>query len=235
LRGLSSTMSSMITPLAVSSYARHDYEAMMRHMVRAVKLVSLGISIPLAAVCGLAVPFLGWWLGPEFKSLYPLVWWLLGHQVITCGVEPLYSVNMAANKMAVPGISTILGGMLKLGLSIVLVKYTNLGFYGVAIAGLCAFVLKNVLFTPWYAAYTLRLPSWPFYRCMFPSIFTFGIVSMMALWVARQFTPDTSLALALSFAILFVVTGAGVYFFAINSDDRSFLREVVPWTRKKTA
>ncbi|MGC8862356.1 MAG: lipopolysaccharide biosynthesis protein [Armatimonadota bacterium] len=226
LRGLSSTMSGMITPLAISSYARHDYETLVRHMSRAVKLVSLGMAIPLGTLCGIAAPFLVWWLGPQAKGTYPLVWWLLAHQVITCGVEPLYSITTAANRMAAPGISTVLGGLLKVVLSIVLVEYTGLGYYGVAVGGFCAFILKNAFFAPWYAAYVLQRSSRPFYAAMLPALFTFGAAAAAALGLVHVLNPTDFWSLAATAFVTFGASGLGVYYLAMDRSDRRFLNDV---------
>lgn len=233
LRTLSSTMSSLITPLAVSYYACGDYKSMTRQMARAVRFVSLGMAIPLATVCGIAAPFLAWWLGPECRALYPLVWWLLAHQVITCAVEPLYSINMAANRMSVPALVTVAGGVLKVVLSVALVKFTPLGIYGVAIGGFCAFVLKNTLFTPWYAAHTINVRSWPFYKAMVPSVVVFGVISLTALELTHHVSLHGFAQIAATVASVFLVSVVGTYYLAITEDDREFLRSAAPWNKKR--
>lgn len=235
LRGLSSTMSGMITPLTVSSYANDDYNTLARQMARAVRLTSLGMGIPLAIICGVAIPFLGWWLGPECKALYPLVWWLLAHQVVTCGVEPLHSVNLAANKMAVPALLTVAGGVFKVILSIVLVKYTSLGICGVAIAGFCAFMLKHVLFTPWYAAYILKIPSSVFYKPLLPSVIVFGAISLTALKLTQVVDMQRFPQLAASIIALLIVSILGVFYLAITKEDRAFLSSVMRKNRQEIA
>lgn len=235
LRGLFSTMSGMMTPVAIASYAKGDFDTLARHMSRAVKFVSLGAALLLAAVCGFASPFLSWWLGPEFRILYPLVWWLLAHMVITSGVEPLHSVNLAANRMAVPGVATVIGGILKLVAAILLVKFTSLGFYGVAIAGTVSLVLLHVCFTPLYVGRTLRMSSLPFYKALVPSVLTFAVASTLAAQVALRLSLATFPRLALSISALFVIFGTAAYFLALSGDDREFLKGISPFGKKKRA
>ena len=50
LKGLSSTMSGMVTPLAVASYATRDFDSLTRNISRASKFVSMGMSLPLGAL-----------------------------------------------------------------------------------------------------------------------------------------------------------------------------------------
>ncbi len=235
LRSLFSTMAGMMTPLAVASYAREDYAGLGKQMARAVKFVSLGSSLPLAAVCGLAAPFLTWWLGPQFKVLWPLVWWLLAHLLITSGVEPLHSVKLAANRMAVPGTMTILGGILKLVAAILLVKHTSLGFYGVAIPSALSLVALHTIFTPIYVGSILKMSSWPFYKALIPSVMVFAGASAGTAYFAMHTNLATFPRLAMSVVTIFVVCGAVIYFFALNGEDRQFLKGVIRNRGKRQA
>ena len=233
LRGLFSTMSGMMTPLAVASYARGDNESLGRNMARAVKFVSLGSTLPLAAVCGLAAPFLSWWLGPQFKDLWPLVWWLLAHLLITSGIEPLHSVKLAANKMALPGTLTVVGGILKLAGAILLVKYTSLGFYGVAISTALSLVALHTIFTPIYVGSILKMSSWRFYKALIPSALIFSAASISTACFAARTNLATFPRLAMSVIAIFAICGVVIYYLALNADDRDFLKSVV--RRRKSA
>ena len=79
----------------------------------------------------------------------------------------------------------VIGGVVKLIPTIALVKYTNMGIFGVALAGLLAFSIKNGVFNPWYAARILGVPSWPFYKSLIPSVFVYAAASGAAELVAR--------------------------------------------------
>ncbi|MHB9035562.1 MAG: lipopolysaccharide biosynthesis protein [Armatimonadota bacterium] len=227
LRGLSTMMCSLVVPVAIASYARNDWNALIRNSSRAVRFVSIGMAVPLAILCGLAGPFLTRWLGPEVvRILTPLVWLLLAHNVINCGVEPLFALSMAANRVAVPGIVTVVGGIVKVLLSIVLVKYTNLGFYGVAIAGLVSLTLKNSIFTPLYSGRILKSSSVPFFKALAPSVLVFGVVSLIASVLAKHVFLATYPRLFVAGTLLLVLSGLGVYFLALGKDDRAFIRRL---------
>ena len=227
LRGIASTMSSMVTPVAVACYARGDYDGLVRNSCRASKFVSVGMALLLGAVCGLAKPILGWWLGEKFVKLVPLVWWLMAHHVINCGVMPLFGVNLAANKIKVPGIATCIGGVFKVVLSVLLIKCTNLGIYGVAIGGMVAFTLKNALFTPYYAGKVIGRSSLPFFASLVPSILVLAAVSGLGTWAANTFDLAKFCLLAPAGIFLLVFGALFAWFIAFTPDDRDFFKNVL--------
>ncbi len=224
LRGLSTMMCSLVVPMAIASYARQDWNALIRNSARAVKFVSLGMAVPLGILCGLSVPFLTRWLGSDVVSLLaPLVWLLLAHNVINCAVEPLFAINVAANRVAIPGTITALGGIVKVVLAVALVRYTHLGIYGVAIAGVISLTLKNTIFTPLYAGRILNVSSLPFYKSLVPAVLIFGCLSMAGRALAAHFDLATVPKLLAVGLLLMAVAAACIYYLALNKDDRAFL------------
>lgn len=234
LRSLSSAMSGIMTPLSVSAYASGDHDALTRHITRAVRMVSLGAAVPLGIACGLAVPFLTWWLGPSFASLYPLVWLLLGYMVITCGVEPMFGVSLGANRMAAPAIVDLCSGLVKLALAIVLIKYTRLGMYGAAVATAVVFVAKYGGFTPWYTAHILERNSWVFYRSLLPAILVFPLVAACALLCTHAFLLTGLLRLALAAIAVTMLACLGIYRIVLDPRDRAFLKSVGTWSKHRS-
>ena len=235
LRVMSGLMSGMMMPLTMSYFARNDIPGLMRVSAKAVKFMSLGMAVPLGVTCGLVTPFITWWLGPKFASLWLVAWLLLAPQVWNSSMEPLFAINNAANKVAVPGIVAVLGGLVKLTLAIVLIKYARLGLVGVALANLISFGLKNIVFTPIYAAHILKTSSMPFYRGCVSSVFVFAATAGGSWWLTQMVSLSTFPRIAASGVGLLAIFGFLVYRFAMNNDDRRFLDQVAPWKKKGSA
>lgn len=235
LRVLSGLMSGMMMPLALSFYARNDWPGLIRTSAKAVRFMSLGMALPLGVACGFAVPFVEWWLGPkpEYAGLWLLIWLLLAPQVWNSAMEPLFGISTAANKVVIPGVAAIAGGVVKLVLAIVFVKYAAMGIAGVALANLISFSLKNVVFTPLYSGHILRSSSKPFYKAIAPSTLVFGAVALTS-WYLTQLCSLTSFpAILAAGALLIFVFALLVYQLVLNNDDRLFLAQVAPWAKKK--
>ncbi len=233
IRTFSSLISGMMLPLSVSYYARNDYVGLVRNTAKAVKFVSLGMALTIGLACGLIVPFISWWIGPKFAYLWVVAWLLLAPQVWNSAMDPLFAITNAANKMAIPGIVTVLGGLLKLVLAIVFVKYASLGLVGVALANLIAFGLKNIIFTPIYAASILKCSSRPFYRAAINSIFVFAGVAGTSWWITQVVKLNTFPMIAGIGLTLLALFALLTYRFAMNDDDRRFFVQVAPWNKKR--
>jgi len=228
LRSMTSMLITVLSPAMIAAYARQDTEGLLKNSARAVKFLSLALAIPLALLCGLSIPFLTWWLGPEFKSLNVLVWLMFSHLVLNLGVQPLGAIIGAANKLAVPGIAVVIGGVFNVGLAIAIVKYTNLGIRGVALAGLISLTLKNGIFTPIYSSIALGIPSRAFYKALAPPVFVFALTAIAGLGLSHSFELSTFPKLAGSGLAISGLSALATYRFALNNDDRRFLAEVLP-------
>jgi len=88
IRSMAAALAGVLTPALTAFYARNDIEGLMRIAVRGVKFIGLALAIPLGLLCGLSRPFLGWWLGPEFTNLSPLMWLMMGHLAFNLSVIP---------------------------------------------------------------------------------------------------------------------------------------------------
>jgi len=228
IRPLAQAVSSVLTPALVGYYAREDTEGLMRVSRRAVKLMSLALAIPLGILCGFSRPFLEWWLGPEFSSLSPLMWLMLSHLVVNLSVIPLFGINVAANRMALPGVVTIAGGLVNVALAITLATKTNLGYYGVALAGAICLTLKNALFTPWYAGRLLKCSPKRFVSALLVAVVTFGTIAGVSYRLSlsvgvTELWHFVGLGLALCAAC-----GPLVYYLLMSKADREFIVSLLP-------
>ena len=231
LRGVSGMMTGLMLPVSVSCYAQRDWGKLIRGACSASKLMSLGMAIPAGIICGLSRPFLTTWLGPEFGPLYPLVWLMLVHQVFNAGVEPLFGVNLAANKVAVPGVATVVGGVLKVVLSVILAVFTPLGLYGVAIGTLISFVLKNLMFIPYYEGIVLKTSSRPFYMALVPSFVLFAASAGLSALATRIVNLDTLLHVFAAGAITGLVCALLGYMILCDREEKQLMRRMMPWLR----
>lgn len=231
-RTITATMGSIIAPTTLAAYARNERDAMLTNLARAVKFMCFGLAVPLGILTGLGAPFLSWLLGPDFASLNVLIWLMISHLVINSALEPVQALTLAANKLTVPCMATIISAVLKVALSILLIKNTHLGIVAVALAGLITFTLKQFVFIPIYAAKILSAPSRGIYRALVPGTLVFAGLAAVTLALSHQFNLATFPRLAgVGFALM-AVAAAAIYFVAMNDRDRQFLRDVRPGRKR---
>jgi len=157
-------ISAVVAPMIMIYYARSEIENVLRLSKVSVRVLSLMMAVPIGILCVFSSSLLEIWLGTPFIPLAPLMIITLCHLVINVGVLPLFNIEMAMNKVAVPALVTLFMGVLNFVLAISFVTYLDWGIYGVAIAGAIVLTVKNAMFTPIYAAKILRAPWYTFVK-----------------------------------------------------------------------
>lgn len=157
IRAISSMISGLLTPVVFTYYAKEMYDEIIVISKSAVKIMGLTLALPIAIICGFSPLILSLWVGPEYVKLSPLIWILLIHLTINMSVLPLFSINVAFNKVHIPAIITIFLGVFNLLLAIALSSIAELGYYGVAIAGAIVLTFRHFFFVPYYATKILKI------------------------------------------------------------------------------
>jgi len=177
LRAIAGVLAGVLTPVILIYYANKQIESLIEVSKSAVKIMGLAMSLPIGLICGFAPQLLTIWIGSEYVDIAPLMVILTITLSINLSVLPLFSINVAYNKVKIPGIVTFLMGVGKVGLIVWLPLITGWGLYGVAMGSVIALTLKNVLFTPWYATKILGLPKFTFIKSIFPGVIsTLGVI-----------------------------------------------------------
>ena len=227
LQVLSFTMGGIFAPVAYSYIAKNEIEALSRQAGKLIKLIGLIMALLIGGMCGFSKPFLERWLGPSFAELNPLLWLLVFPQVIFLTINPLYNINRGMNKVSVPAIVTVIGGVLNLVLSILLVKYTTLGLYGVAIATVFSYTVRCVFFSPIYTAVILGQRSTLFLKKLIPGLIMSTTVGLLCLVLSRTFYLVSYLRLAVVGFVVCVLYIPLCYVAMLDRSDRAFLWSLV--------
>ncbi len=192
LRGITDVFTAALTPMIFTYYAKGQIETLTKVMASAVKIMGIWIALPVGLICGFAPQILTIWVGSKFAFLAPLMVLLTIHLVLNLAIIPLFSINVAYNKVRLPGILTLVMGIGNLSLAVALALLFGWGYYGVAAAGAIVLTLKNAVFTPWYAAKIMNVRSNTFIRSMLPGVFiTIGLIA--GSFILGSFIPIHSL------------------------------------------
>lgn len=223
LSSFASVVASVFAPTMLLLYSRKDLAGLIDYARRAVRFVGLVMAIPIGLICGLARPLLKLWLGDEFVPMAPLMALMTCHLCINLAVLPLFNIQVATNHVRIPGIVTCLFGLLSLALALLLAGPVGWGLYGVAAAGAIALTLKNLIFTPIYAARILGL-KW--------STYCYGIIpvagatlGLAALgWAVVSFFPIYSwLGLIVIGLLLGVLMAAFIFAVVLDQAERLYV------------
>jgi len=223
LQVLSFTIGGIFAPVAYSYITNNEIGALSRQAGRSVKYVGLIMALFIGGMCGFSKPLLERWLGPSFAELNPLLWLLAFPQAIFLAINPLYNINRGMNKVSVPAIATVIGGVLNLVLSILLVKYTTLGLYGVAIATVFSYAVRCIFFTPIYTALILGQSATSFIKKVVPGLITSVVVGLLCLVLSRILFLASYMRLAVVGFVVCVLYIPLCYAAMLDRSDRAFL------------
>jgi len=231
LRAISGVLAGVLTPMVLSYYARGHIDTLINVSRSAVKVLGLVMALPIGLICGFAPQLLTAWVGEEFVHLAPLMVLLTVHLAVNLAVRPLFSINVAFNKVRIPGMVTLIMGIANFALAVVLSLYTDWGFYGVAAAGAIVLTFKNALFTPWYATRVLGVSAHTFTRSMVPGIIAMAMLVLIATALSSMI-PNTSMFLTIiaggSVAIMYLIVA---WFFTLSDFERDLFSSFIPKRR----
>jgi len=233
LRAISGVLSGLITPIVLTYYAKDQIDTLIRVSKSAVKLMGLTMALPIGLICGFAPQILTVWVGGEFAFLGSLLILMTVHLAVNLAVLPLFSINIAFNKVRLPGIVTFFMGIGNFALAIALALFTGWGYYGVAVAGAIVLTLKNTLFTPWYATRILGLSIHTFTCSMIPGIAATILIGTSAAFMANVVPLMTIVALALTGTVITLLYLAGVWKFVLNGFERGLFESYLPATIRR--
>jgi membrane protein EpsK len=233
LRSLATAVGGIFPPTMYHIYSRGDIDGLVIYLNRAIKFVGLVMALAIGLICGFSEPLLRLWLGPAFGNLAPLLFLMAVHLCVNLSMYPLYAVPLAANRVKVPGLVTLMIGLGNLLLALLLAGVFGWGLNGLAAAGAILLTIRHVLFTPLYAARVLNRPRGTFFREVVPiALATLGTVGLckliLYLWAISNWVELGMAALGVS--LLF----AAVAYLRLAPEEQTALRDALARAQKKS-
>jgi membrane protein EpsK len=221
-------ISNAVAPLSIIYFANNEIEKLINLYRVTVKFLTIIIAPTLAVMCVFSSNILTLWLGTNYANLWPLMVLQLFPLLINLGIYPLLTLNICTNKVKVPAIVTCILGGCNFVLAVMFVKFTSLGFYGVAIAGAIMLTIKNVVFTPIYAAKILSIDWHIFYRPLLAGSLNF-VISCSVLSIVSTFVVFQGFYSLALFSILYIIVNILLFVkIASGRDEKAALIDIFP-------
>ena len=228
LRTIAGMLVGVLTPVILTYYAMDKKGEIITLSKNAVKLTGYAMALPIGYICGFAPQLLSLWVGPEFVKLSPLMFVMLFHLVINLSVTPLFAINVAYNKVKIPGIVTFFMGIGNFLLALILSSITGWGYYGVAVAGAISLTLKNAFFTPYYATRVLGISKTTFVSSMFPGVLAMLITAGASRLISVYTHSFELIPLIIYGLFLTVAYVTVVWIFGLNQSERQIAETILP-------
>jgi len=227
IRSIGSAIGAVFSPTVLYYYSRKDFNGLLIYLQRGMKCLGLMLGLPIGLMCGFSEPLLRLWLGPGFSALSPLLFLMSAHLCVNMAINTLLGLQLATKRVKVPGMVTLGMGLANVGLALLLAGPMQWGLYGIAAAGAIMLTLKNVLFTPLYAAHVIGKPYGSFLRVLAPIICVTGFPIVAARVLGFVWEINGWVQLGASSLIISVLYALGVFHFALGPEERAMLKNLV--------
>ncbi|AKB76274.1 hypothetical protein MSLAZ_3013 [Methanosarcina lacustris Z-7289] len=228
LRTVAGMLVGVLTPVILTYYAKGKIDELINISKSTVKFTGLAMALPIGYICGFAPQLLTLWVGPEFAKLSLLMILMLSHLVINLPVMLLFAINVAYNKVRIPGIVTFVMGIGNILLAVIIPYLTGWNYYGVALAGAIMLTLKNAFFTTWYATKVLGISKTTFMNSMIPGVVAMIITGVVTSLIANYFQMSSIISLLICGIILTAVYMSVVWKFGLKQFEKQIAGSLIP-------
>lgn len=169
VRSIASVLSGVLVPSLLLYYSREEFKKMNDLMISSVYLLGIVMAIPISIFIVYSNEILHVWIGSSGGESEILSWLIIisfASMLLHLPFLPLNSVLVAYNKVKIPGLISVLLGVINVVLSTILLVEYELGLYGVLYVSVALLTIKNTVFLPIYTAKIVGVPILYMYRKM---------------------------------------------------------------------
>jgi len=199
LRVLAGLASGLFAPTQTALWAQGNVAAFESYLIRSIRLTTMLMALFVGVFCGTAKDVLSLWLSPKFGTLAPTAVMLTWYLVPALGVMPIWNALLAAGKVKIPALITLAIGAGNVVLSVVLAK--QMGLMGIALACCITLVLKNAVWTPWYASRVCNINTMRLWREIALGSFFVALIALFSYVTTTILSPQTKFMLRVTLSL----------------------------------
>lgn len=224
MQQMSSSICSAFAPELVINYAKDDRKRLLHDILRAMKLTSVVMTIPIAGIIVLGDYFFALWVPSQDAHLLQIlsILSILGY-MFTSGTQILYNVFSTVNKVKQNSIAMVTSGVVSVCVTLLIANFTDYGLYAVAGVSTAVNLVRNMSFT---LPATARYLGFKWYQ-FFPQVGTTVLSSLLLVaigFLIKPILPGGSwLELILSVAVIGVIGLVVNIYLVLNAGERRYL------------
>ncbi|MBR1691832.1 MAG: oligosaccharide flippase family protein [Lachnospiraceae bacterium] len=222
INALYEAVSAVFTPSLTISFAKDNKDELVADLNSAMKVTGFFANIPLAFMIAFGLDFYALWLRTltpeEVHTIYLLSILAMFGTIVGGAISPLFNVYTVVNKLKWNSFVTLFMGILSVGivvsLLLVMPDRSKYGPYVIVGTSTVLGIIKNMTFTPMYAAHCLNLKK----RSFYPVILRYIAVSAAMIGIfcgIHQIMPATGWMMLLACVIVCGIVGAALNFFLL--------------------
>lgn len=229
LYGISSLVTTAMTPMIYNYYSRRDTAGLIKFGLFAMKCMGLFMAPIIGLICLFSPQLFTVWMGSnEFAHLAPLVWVVVSPVIIKVQISAISSIGVGYGKVKLPALYSVFAGILNVYLSFTLPFMFGLGIYGVAISSAVTMILHTGVSAPLYAAYIMHAPLSTFLKAILRGVSNlagFAVIGILVLTVIPDSGIFTSILIGFGLLVGYAVV---VLTCILDKDEKEQLRSCLP-------
>lgn len=217
-----STLSGIFAPSFNISYAGKKFNVLLKDIKQSIRIMSLIMNIPIAALTVFGFYFYRLWLPAEDAMTLQIISVLVVVKfVVSGGVNSLSNVLTVTNKIKANAIAVLISGVASIGFTFVMLRFTSAGIYVIAAGSTLFSILRNLLFLMPYSARCLNLKWYTFYGDIAKTVISYVVMVTAGAVIIQFLTVDTWMSLGM-YTFFYCCLCALVGFFVIlNKEERT--------------
>ncbi|HFU75184.1 MAG TPA: hypothetical protein ENK66_02960 [Arcobacter sp.] len=227
LRSIASVLIGVLGPMIMIYYAQQQIEKLVKITTLSVKMMGIVMAIPIGIIAGLAAPLLSIWIGEEYAYLAPLMWLMILPLTVNLAILPLFNVQVALNKVKIPGLFSLAIGVGNLLLTLTFILALDIGIFSIALASAIMLIIKNFIFTPLYASYILGLNKTFFYKFTISGFLISIVIFLFLFGIQKWLIFDTWLSIISISIIIGLISLPLIWFFLLDRQEKMLILGII--------
>ena len=230
------TISNVFSPQLTIYYAKGEIYRLVEELKKSMKISGMVTNIAMSEVIVLGYYFYSLWVpGEDILKIQILSILTVQGAIIGGIINSLFGVFTITNKLKINSYITLGNGILNAVLVFILLKTTNLGVFAVAAVSTITAIIKNLTFTPMYAAKCLHIPYKTFYPPIIRYILTTTTVIISNFLITKLINPYSWIGLANTAVVCSILGIVLNYILLFNKNEKEILiSKIKRYLNKKT-
>jgi len=183
---------SVFVPQFTILYAMNKQTELLKNINFSIKVVGLIVVIPISFLIIFGDTFFSLWLpGEDTQLLYLLSNLTLIPMIVTGSINPIFNVYTVTDKLKIPALVLLITGIVNTIITIVVLNITTLDIIAIPLVSLVIGLIRNLIFTPLYAAYCLKIKWWSLYLSISKGVICSIITMAISLVLKFSITVNT--------------------------------------------
>jgi O-antigen/teichoic acid export membrane protein len=203
-------------------------DELLDNINKSIKFMGLIITIPIAFLIIFGDAFFRLWVpGENASKLYLLSNLTIIPMIVTGSINTIFDVYTVTNKLKIPALVLLITGIINTAVVFILLKTTNLGILSIPITSFVIGLLRNLIFTPIYAARCLEVKWNTFYKAIARGCIC-ALTMMVLCYIARyNFNINSWIKLIITGGICSIGSLAINLFIVFKKDERKVIVESI--------